>query len=315
MPELKRKEVMIMKVGFIGAGKVGFSLGKYFKTHNVDVVGYYSRNPQSAEEAADFTGTKTFDTMKQLAEVSDVLFLTVPDGKIAEVWYQMKDYDLNGKIVTHCSGALTSNVLDGAGSKGAYAYSSHPLLAVSDKYESYKDIGDALFTIEGNTEKMDVMCGLFNFCGNRTQQMRAENKVLYHTAASVASNFMVTLADVAGEMLRECGFSEEDSRDAMAPLMMDNMRSILDRGPEKSLTGPIERADSETVKGHLAAIAATVSSTESGADAGEAGGRFRGTACISDTAELYRVLARRTIKLAKRKHPDRDYTEMEEILR
>ena len=41
-----------MKVGFIGAGKVGFSLGKYFKTHGVSVVGYYSKTPESAKSAA-----------------------------------------------------------------------------------------------------------------------------------------------------------------------------------------------------------------------------------------------------------------------
>ena len=31
-----------MKVGFIGAGKAGFSLGKYFKEKGLSVSGYYS---------------------------------------------------------------------------------------------------------------------------------------------------------------------------------------------------------------------------------------------------------------------------------
>ena len=48
-----RRGVKGMKVGFIGAGKVGFSLGKYFKTHGVSVVGYYSKTPESAKSAAD----------------------------------------------------------------------------------------------------------------------------------------------------------------------------------------------------------------------------------------------------------------------
>ena len=49
-----------MKVGFIGAGKVGFSLGKYFKEHGVDVTGYYSRLESSAQSAANFTKTKKY---------------------------------------------------------------------------------------------------------------------------------------------------------------------------------------------------------------------------------------------------------------
>ena len=44
-----------MRIGFIGAGKVGFTLGKYFAVNGLDVAGYYSRNYKSAEEAAAFT--------------------------------------------------------------------------------------------------------------------------------------------------------------------------------------------------------------------------------------------------------------------
>ena len=79
-----------MKTGFIGAGKVGFTLGKFFcskgstdcteSSNSIKVTGYYSRNTQSAEEAAKFTGTKAFTDIGALIEASDVLFLTVPDG-------------------------------------------------------------------------------------------------------------------------------------------------------------------------------------------------------------------------------------------
>ena len=41
-----------MKVGFIGAGKVGFSLGKYLKENGVEITGYFSKSPESAKSAA-----------------------------------------------------------------------------------------------------------------------------------------------------------------------------------------------------------------------------------------------------------------------
>ena len=44
-----------MTIGFIGAGKVGCTLGKYFSTHGAAVTGYYDRNTQAAKEAAQFT--------------------------------------------------------------------------------------------------------------------------------------------------------------------------------------------------------------------------------------------------------------------
>ena len=51
---------MHMKIGFIGAGKVGFTLGRYFSMDGIDVTGYYSRTSRSAMEAAEFTGTRFY---------------------------------------------------------------------------------------------------------------------------------------------------------------------------------------------------------------------------------------------------------------
>ena len=52
-----------IKFGFIGAGKVGFSLGKYLKENNINVIGYYSRKLHSSQEAAFFTDTKHFENL------------------------------------------------------------------------------------------------------------------------------------------------------------------------------------------------------------------------------------------------------------
>lgn len=74
-----------MKVGFIGAGKVGFSLGKYLKSHGVDVVGYYSKTPESAKSAADFTETKVYVTIVDIVRDSDTLLWQCRMGKF--VWF------------------------------------------------------------------------------------------------------------------------------------------------------------------------------------------------------------------------------------
>ncbi len=278
-----------MDIGMIGAGKVGFSLGKYFTLHGVKVSGYYSRNPKSAKEAAEFTGTKAFDTMKQIVEVSDVLVLTVPDGQISTVWKELKELELAGKIMIHCSGALTTDVFADK-AKDTFVYSVHPLLAVSDKYESYEIFKDALFTIEGSPERMEEMCILFQSCGNRIQPIKKESKMLYHAAASLASNFMVTIADTAQLMLQRCGFSEEMSENALSVLMRENINSVIQKGTKAALTGPIERADTGTVKGHLSVL-------------------------NEEERAVYLALARETVKLAEKKHPERSYQEMEEVLK
>ena len=46
-----------MKVGFIGAGKVGFSLGKYLADNNQKVIGYYSEFKRKMQSYIKFTNS------------------------------------------------------------------------------------------------------------------------------------------------------------------------------------------------------------------------------------------------------------------
>ena len=59
-----------MKIGFIGAGKVGFSLGKYLQNNcsqnDVEIVGYFSKSLKSAKSAADFTSTKLYINLENI---------------------------------------------------------------------------------------------------------------------------------------------------------------------------------------------------------------------------------------------------------
>ena len=122
-----------MRIGFIGAGRVGFTLGRHLSDNGFNVTGYYNRNLDAADEAAFFTGTVRFDSLEEITEASDVLFLTVSDGAIGEVWNSLRNLNLNEKIICHTSGSLSSEVFEGIEDKNAYGYSIHPLFAVYSK--------------------------------------------------------------------------------------------------------------------------------------------------------------------------------------
>ena len=289
-----------MKTGFIGAGKVGFTLGKFFcsksstdcdsKSDSIKVTGYYSRNTQSAEEAAKFTETQAFTDMGAIIEASDVLFLTVPDGSITEVYEQVRQYPIQGKYICHCSGSLSAGeVFPGIDQTGAYGYSVHPLFAVSDKYEAYKELQDVFFAVEGNEEHLPEIKRMLKSVGIDLQVIMAEDKTLYHAAAVTASNLAVALLAESINMLCQCGFSEEDARKALTPLVMGNVEHVLEKGPAAALTGPVERGDEKTIIKHLDCL----------------NGRQR---------ELYRVLSSRLIPIAESKHPDRLYQNIERLL-
>ena len=224
-----------MKFGFIGAGKVGFSLGKYLADNNQNVVGYYSIINEEAIEAAKFTGSKYYENMEQLVEDSEVLFLTVPDGQIENLWNQLKSshknwmakYNkplLNNKIVCHCSGALSSDIFSSIAEYESFGYSIHPLFAVSNRYESYKELSDSYFTIEGNIEKINKMKELFESFGNTVCIISKDDKIKYH---------------------------EKSAHNALAPIIKGNVKHIVEEGVVEALTGPIERCDVSTVRKHM----------------------------------------------------------------
>ena len=135
-----------MKTGFIGAGKVGFTLGKFFAANNIQVTGYYSRRRESAKEASAFTGTTVYDSIGELVQDSDAVFLTVPDSAISSVFEELKEFDLTGRLICHCSGAMTAReAFPGIKDTGAYGYSIHPLFPIHSKYNTYRELAGAFF--------------------------------------------------------------------------------------------------------------------------------------------------------------------------
>ena len=86
-----------MRTGIIGAGKVGCSLGKYFRLNNLKITGYYDVNENLANEAATFTETTFIEDLETIVKISDTLFLTIPDGNISEVYSKIIQSDIEGQ--------------------------------------------------------------------------------------------------------------------------------------------------------------------------------------------------------------------------
>ncbi|SER75459.1 Rossmann-like and DUF2520 domain-containing protein [Lachnobacterium bovis] len=279
-----------MKVGFIGAGKVGCSLGMLLNLHYSNVIGYYSKSSQSSQEAAQFTKTKQFFNLRDLVKECDTLFLTVPDDEISKVWECLKELPIRGKMICHCSGSLSSKIFSNIENTGAYGYSIHPLLAVSDRYASYKELPNAIFTIEGNKENIDEIKSLFKKIGIKVETIDAEVKMKYHAAAVMSSNLVVALIESAQKELMDCGFTFESACKALTPLIRGNVEKIIKVGTKEALTGPIERNDVGTVEKHLAAIEGI-------------------------NKKIYDILSLKTLEIAKDKHSDVNYSEMEAILK
>lgn len=280
-----------MTIGFIGAGKVGCTLGKYFSTHGAAVTGYYDRDTQAAKEAAQFTETKVIGSLESMVKECDVLFITVPDNLIPLVFDEIRKLPIDGKYICHCSGSITAKeAFRGIEGTNAYEYSVHPLFAVSDRFEAYRELSDVFFTIEGNPSHMEDMQKLLHDAGLKVRVIEPKAKTRYHLAAVMSSNLMLALIEEGMELLEQCGFEKEEAQQALTPLIAGNVKHALQAGPVKALTGPVERGDTRTIDKHLAVLDK------------------------EEDRELYRLLSKKLIHLAKARNPQRDYSVLEEFL-
>lgn len=285
------KEGDSMKIGFVGAGKVGFSLGKFFSEGGIKITGYYSKNLENSKEAAKFTNSRYYESLKDLIKDCDAIFITVPDNLIETVYKQICEFEIKNKTICHCSGSISSNdIFKDIHKYNAKSISIHPLFPISDKYNTYRELTGAFFCLEGDNEPLIYFKSILEALGANVQIIDSDVKNRYHAACVFSSNLVCALAQTSISLLRECGFSEDTALKAISPLMKSNIEHIIKDGPISALTGPIERNDTSTVKKHLETLNDNLS------------------------INTYCDLSKKLIEISTIKHPNIDYSELLNLL-
>lgn len=233
-----------MKIGFIGAGNVGFSLAKYLNDKYKSVVGIYSKDIEDSKSLALFSVSEYYKNLIDLINDCDTLFLTVNDDALDLVVDELYKLNTKNKILIHTSGSISSDVFKKLKDDN-YCYSLHPIYAFNDKYASYKNISNIYFTIEGSMEKLNEIKELFS---NQVYEIKKEDKVLYHASCVMLSNFVCALSYSAENILKDIGI---DNLKIFKPLILNNINNILEVGSVNALTGPVSRCDIKTIESHL----------------------------------------------------------------
>ncbi len=176
------------------------------------------------------------------ARGATAVLLCVPDAEIAAAVAAIEP----GPLVGHCSGATGLDVLS-----PHEAFSLHPLMTVPAG--APPDVLDgAGCAVDGSTARaLELAHALAARLGMLATQVGDEDRAAYHAAASVASNFLVTLEGAAERLAATAGVE----RALLAPLVRAAVENWAARGAEEALTGPIARGDDETVARQRAAVA------------------------------------------------------------
>jgi len=167
---------------------------------------------------------------------AELVLLCVPDSVIAEVAAKVRI----GPWVAHVSGATRLSALD----PHERRFSVHPLQTLT-RDRGPEQLDGAWGAISGETdEALAHARALAQALGLRAFEVADADRTLYHAAAVIGGNFLVTLHQVATRLLEQAGAPPE----AIVPLMTRTIENGFD------LSGPIARGDWSTVEAHLAAL-------------------------------------------------------------
>jgi predicted short-subunit dehydrogenase-like oxidoreductase (DUF2520 family) len=172
------------------------------------------------------------------------LLIATPDAAIRPVCEALAPRLDAGAAVIHFSGATSIHALDAADGPTACV---HPLQTVWPEFGP-DQLEGAYAAVTGDREVGD---GLARELGMTPFSLADEAKPIYHAASAFASNYLVTLTQVAIGLMEHAGIDRDLARRALRPLQ-ERTLEVADRPP----TGPIARGDADTVAAHMEAIGA-----------------------------------------------------------
>jgi predicted short-subunit dehydrogenase-like oxidoreductase (DUF2520 family) len=208
-------------LAIIGQGRLGTALAAAL----TDSDGYLVSGPLG--RGADAAG-------------ADAVLLCVPDNEIANAVELIPA----GPLVGHCSGATSLEPLT-----PREAFSLHPLMTVTSDGATFAGAGAA---IAGSTPRaVGFAHELARALGMRPVEITEEDRAAYHAAASIASNFLVTLEAAAERIAATAGVE----RELLVPLVRATVENWSALGAERALTGPVARGDEATVAAQRSAVA------------------------------------------------------------
>jgi len=242
-----------MRIGFIGAGTVGTALAVRLSEKGYSVIAVSSRRFSSAEKlASNVTNCQAVKDGQEVASLAELIFITTPDDAIAPIVNAI--HWRKGQSVVHCDGAASTDILEGARRDGAQVGGFHPLQSFASFKEALENLPGSVFAIEAEDPLYGVLSKMAGDLKGRSIHLAGTDKVLYHAAAVITSNYTVALLKMAIDLWQIFGISPEEAASALLPLLQGTVNNIARIGLPNCLTGPIARGDVGTLRRHLTAL-------------------------------------------------------------
>ena len=260
---------------------MGIALAMALESAGYKIVSLVGLNRQKLRKTAQLLDVSCqLLVAKELEKgrLGDLIIVSVPDDQIVTVAGDLARIKGNGHpTVLHTSGALSSKVFASLAANGWHTGSIHPLASVSDPAGGVEALRRAYWCIEGDAKATRLARRIVRDLGARAFSIDAKDKPVYHAAAVMSSGNVVSVFDVALDMLNSCGLSRREAQKILLPLLESTALNLSRADPKDALTGTFARGDLETVKLHLAALSEKQ---------------------LNEALNVYRLLGEHSVKLA-----------------
>lgn len=246
--------IEFLKIGFIGAGRLGRALACSFGSHGCRISAVSSRSLASSQALGErFQGCRIM-TPQEVADTCDLVFVTTPDDVIKPTVDCITWRPASG--VVHCSGATEVSILAKANQDGALIGGFHPMQAFGDPEAASHTLPGCIITIEAEGLLNETLRKLASRLGCPINQLPKGQRARYHAAAGYASQYINVVLGEAVRIWQSWGASEAAALHALLPLARGTLSSIESTGLTKGMPGPVSRGDASTIEKHLCSLAA-----------------------------------------------------------
>lgn len=258
-----RVNASLPSVTVIGCGNWGTALTLALDDAGVSLRGIVVRKKRVADSRFAASLGVRLTRMPEAALDADVFWICTPDTTIANAAMELtralgNTARKHPPIVFHSSGALASTELAAARRTGASVASVHPLMTFprrsSRRSTLKRPLAGVPFALEGDPRACRAARKLVRAMAGEGFVLDAENKPLYHAFGAFASPMLVALLTAAMETAAAAGYTRQEARRRMRPIVERTIANFFADGPEKSFSGPIARGDTTTVARHLEAL-------------------------------------------------------------
>jgi predicted short-subunit dehydrogenase-like oxidoreductase (DUF2520 family) len=242
-----------LRIGVIGAGRVGTVLGAALARAGHRVVAASAVSETSVERAARLLPGAAIRQPEAVLAEADLVLLTVPDDALPGLVAGLAatGAPVEGRLLAHASGRHGVTVLDPATQRGALPLALHPVMTFTGRPDDVDRLAGISFGVTAPEQLRPVAEVLVIEMGGEPVFIEEASRSLYHAALASGANHLITLVVQAAELLGVAGVPNPSRM--LSPLLFAALDNALRLG-DAGLTGPVARADAGTVAGHIEAL-------------------------------------------------------------